>query len=211
MFLAARQNLPTSAALFEAMQPDALLVPTEVVAHEVYAQLSTPLLWRFIQRLPAEGDAWAEEVIRRLRFSCGHRLPALWKVRLDADQAPALQPLLASGEVRLGDLLRSPEDRERRLKVVPLLLLHERRGRADPGRGRRARRGATSCCSRGTPPSGARWSARWWWTRVRRTCCRTGGSRPAGSGAGWPGPSPSASGPRAPSEAERDEVGSRRG
>ena len=125
LFLAARQNLPTSAALFEAMHTDALLVPTEVVAHEVYAQLSTPLLWRFIQHLPAQGDDWAEEVTRRLRFSCGLRLPALWKVRLDAGQAPALQSLLPSGEVRLGDLLRSPEDRDRQLKVVPLLLLHE--------------------------------------------------------------------------------------
>jgi len=125
LFLATRQNLPTSAALFEAMDPDALLVPTEVVAHEVYAQLSTPLLWRFIQRLPAQGDAWAEEVTRRLRLSCGLRLPALWKIRLDADQAPALQSLLDSGRVRLGDLLRSPEDRDQRLKVVPLLLLHE--------------------------------------------------------------------------------------
>jgi voltage-gated potassium channel len=124
LFLAARQNLPTSAALFAAMQPDALLVPTEVVAHEVYAQLSTPLLWRFIQELPAQGDAWAEEVIRRLRFSCGHQLPALWKIRLDDDQAPALQSLLPSGRVHLGDLLRSPEDRDRQLKVVPLLLLH---------------------------------------------------------------------------------------
>jgi voltage-gated potassium channel len=125
LFLAARQNLPTSAALFEAMDPDALLVPTEVVAHEVYAQLSTPLLWRFIQRLPAEGDAWAADVTRRLRDSCGHQLPALWKIRLDADQAPALQGLLRSGKVRLGDLLRSPEDRDSRLDVVPLLLLHD--------------------------------------------------------------------------------------
>ena len=125
LFLAARQNLPTSAALFEAMRPDALLVPTEVVAHEVYAQLSTPLLWRFIQRLPVQGDAWAEDVTSRLRSSCGHQLPALWKIRLDADQAPALQPLLKAGTVRLGDLLRSPEDRDRRLKVVPLLLLHD--------------------------------------------------------------------------------------
>ena len=49
LFLAARQNRPTSAALFEAMKVDALLVPTEVVAHEVYAQISTPLLWRFIR------------------------------------------------------------------------------------------------------------------------------------------------------------------
>ena len=133
LVLAARQNLPTSAALFEAMHPDALLVPTEVVAHEVYAQLSTPLLWRFIQRLPGQDDAWAAEVIARLRTSCGHELPALWKVALDGDQAPGLRRYLPAGRVRLGDLLRSPDDRERALQVVPLLLLRGQEAILTPG------------------------------------------------------------------------------
>ena len=123
LFLAARQNRPTSAPLFEAMHLDALLVPTEVVAHEVYAQISTPLLWRFIQGIPAEGTEWAEQLVQRLVHNCGRELPALWKVKLDAEQAPALQRLLAEDRVVLADLLRSPEDRERLLKVVPLLLL----------------------------------------------------------------------------------------
>jgi voltage-gated potassium channel len=123
LFLAARQNRPTSAALFEAMRVDALLVPTEVVAHEVYAQVSTPMLWRFIQEMPARGDQWAADLIQRLRHNCGHELPALWKVKLEREQAPALAGWLAEGKVFLGDLLRSPEDRERRLRVVPLLLL----------------------------------------------------------------------------------------
>jgi Trk K+ transport system NAD-binding subunit len=125
LFLAARQNQPTSAALFEAMRVDALLVPTEVVAHEVYAQISTPMLWRFIQEMPAQGDQWAAGLIERLRHNCGRQLPALWKVKLDREQAPALQDWLAEGRVVLGDLLRSPEDRERRLRVVPLLLLRD--------------------------------------------------------------------------------------
>jgi voltage-gated potassium channel len=125
LFLAARQNRPTSAALFEAMRVDALLVPTEVVAHEVYAQVSTPMLWRFIQEMPARGDQWAADLIRRLQQNCGHELPALWKVKLDRDQAPALDGWLAEGRVVLGDLLRSPEDRDRRLRVVALLLLRD--------------------------------------------------------------------------------------
>ena len=75
LFLAARQNRPTSAALFEAMRVDALLVPTEVVAHEVYAQISTPLLWRFINEMPARGDEWAADLIHRLRINCGRELP----------------------------------------------------------------------------------------------------------------------------------------
>jgi voltage-gated potassium channel len=123
LFLVARQNQPTSAALFRAMQVDALLVPTEVVAHEVYAQVSTPMLWHFIQNMPAQGDRWAADLIQRLRDNCGRELPALWKVKLDPDQAPALVGWLAEGRVIQGELLRSPEDRKRRLRVVPLLLL----------------------------------------------------------------------------------------
>ena len=125
LFLTARQNQPTSAALFEAMRVDALLVPTEVVAHEVYAQISTPMLWRFIQEMPARGDQWAADLIQRLRYNCGSELPALWKIKLDREQAPALGGWLAEGRVVLGELLRSPEDRERRLRVVPLLLLRD--------------------------------------------------------------------------------------
>jgi Trk K+ transport system NAD-binding subunit len=125
LFMAARQNRPTSAALFQAVRVDALLVPTEVVAHEVYAQVSTPMLWRFIQEMPARGDQWAADLIRQLRINCGRELPALWKIKLDNEQAPALGGWLAEGRVVLGDLLRSPEDRDRRLRVVPLLLLRD--------------------------------------------------------------------------------------
>ena len=123
LFLVGRQNRPTSGGLFDALRVDALLVPTAVIAHEVYAQISTPLLWRFIQQLPAQGEQWAAELIERLRHNCGRELPALWKIRLDSAQAPALSGWLDTGEVVLDQLLRSPEDRERRLEAVPLLLL----------------------------------------------------------------------------------------
>ena len=123
LFVAARQNQPTSAALFTAMDVDAVLVPTEVVAHDVYAQLSTPLLWRFLRELLDQGDDWAAEVVRRLTAACGTHLEPLWKVVLDEQEAPALGGWLARGELTLGDLLRSPADRDQRLDAVPLLLL----------------------------------------------------------------------------------------
>ena len=87
---------------------DALLVPTEVVAHEVYAQISTPMLWRFIQEMPARGDQWAADLIQRLRYNCGSELPASRKIKLDREQAPALGSWLTEGRVVLGDPLRSP-------------------------------------------------------------------------------------------------------
>src|SRR3712207_756113 len=105
------------------MELDALLVPTEEIAHEVYAQLSTPLLWRFLRAMPALGDDWAAQLVERITDVCGEHLQALWKVRLTEREAPALDEWLATGEARLGDLLRNPEDRDQLLHTVPLLVL----------------------------------------------------------------------------------------
>ena len=125
LWVAARQNLPTSESLFAVMEVDALLVPTEVVAHEVFAQLSTPLLWRFLQEVPALGDAWAADLLDRMVGRCGQELPVLWKIRCTpagdagADRLAALRP------ARLGDLLRDPDDRDRQLPVVPMMVLRD--------------------------------------------------------------------------------------
>jgi len=125
LFVAARQNRPASAPLFAAMDIDALLVPTELIAHEVYAQLSTPLLWRFLREMPAQGDAWAAALIDRLQQLCGTHLQTLWKLRLTRQEAPTLGGWLASGSARLGQLLRNPENREEPLHAVTLLVLRD--------------------------------------------------------------------------------------
>jgi voltage-gated potassium channel len=108
--------------MFGAVDLDALLVPAEVVAHEVYAQLSTPLLWRFVREMPARGDDWADSVVGRLTNLCGKHLQSLWKVRLSAAEAPALRSIFAQETLRLGDLLRSPDDRDDRLHAVVLIV-----------------------------------------------------------------------------------------
>ncbi|HEX6936311.1 MAG TPA: potassium channel family protein [Actinomycetes bacterium] len=123
LFVTARQNEPSSAPLFQAMSVDSVLVPTELVAREALARLADPLLWQFLQVVPAMGDAWAAQIIDRLTSHCGHRAPVFWQVRLDADEAPTLMRWLAAGDARLGEVLRSPEDRERRLDAVPLMVL----------------------------------------------------------------------------------------
>jgi voltage-gated potassium channel len=122
LFIVARQNRPASAPLFAAMEIDALLVPAEVVAHEVYAQLSTPLLWRFLREMPAQGDAWAAELTDRLTRLCGQQLQALWKVRLTPAEGPSLRAWLDSGDARLGQLLRNPENRDEPLHAVVLVV-----------------------------------------------------------------------------------------
>jgi voltage-gated potassium channel len=123
LFVAARQNRAASAPLFAVMDVDFLLVPAEMVAHEVFAQLSTPLLWRFLQQVPRQDDRWAVELVERITAHCGRELANLWKVRLNAGEAPAIVGWLRSGEARLGDVLRDPDGREERLAVVALMVL----------------------------------------------------------------------------------------
>lgn len=123
VYLAGRQNRATSSALFDAMGLNARLVPSEVVAHEVYARISSPLLWRFLQLLPDQDDAWSEALVTRLVTECGHTLPVLWRIDLGAERTPAIMSALNAGTVRMGDLLRRPEDRSGLLRVVPLLLV----------------------------------------------------------------------------------------
>ncbi len=125
LWVAARQNRPTSQSLFAVMGVDALLVPTEVVAHEVFAQLSTPLMWRFLQEVPALGDRWAADLLSRMTGRCGELLPTLWKIRFCVQETPALTGWLESGQARLGDLLRDPDDREEQLPVVPMMVLRD--------------------------------------------------------------------------------------
>jgi voltage-gated potassium channel len=124
LFVAARQNQQASAPLFAAVEVDSLLVPAEVVAHEVYAQLATPLLWRFIREMPARGDDWADRLIGRLTHLCGKRLQSIWRIQLNDVGAPALRGLKDDMPV-LGDVLRSPDDREERLAAVVLLVVRE--------------------------------------------------------------------------------------
>jgi voltage-gated potassium channel len=125
VFVVARQNRAATAPLFAAMEVDALLVPTELVAHEVYAQVSTPLLWRFLQEVPAMGDAWAGAVVDRAGELCGPRLDVMWKVCLDGREAPALQAWLAAGDAQVGAVLRDPADRQEVLAALVLMVLRD--------------------------------------------------------------------------------------
>jgi voltage-gated potassium channel len=125
LYIAARQNRPDNAPLFAAMAANWLLVPSEVVAREIYAQLSTPLLWRFLQDMPARGDEWAAQIVDRLHDHCGRHLDSVWKVTLARREAPALESWLRTGDARLGDLMKAPHDRSRPLAAVPLLLLRD--------------------------------------------------------------------------------------
>lgn len=122
LFRVARQNGSANAALYRALDVDLVLVAADVMLHEALARLSNPLLLAFLQQVPQQGEAWSAGLLARLTVTCGTRLPHLWRVRLSADEAPALRPWLEEGSVTLADLLRRPEERTRPVPAVVLML-----------------------------------------------------------------------------------------
>ncbi len=120
--LVGRQNDKANDPLFAATNINLVLVPQDVVAHEVLALLGSAELVRFLHEIPARSDAWAADLLARLQERCGAASLITWQVGLTADDGAAtLLPWLGSGDARLGDLMRSPSDRARSIEAVVLM------------------------------------------------------------------------------------------
>jgi len=123
IYIVARQNRPTNAALFGAMDLDLTMVPSRVVAEEAIARIGTPNLNHFLQALPRHDDAWAAGLIERIVAASGEGSPDLWSVAITPAGAPALCRAMAGSPVTVADLLRDPLDREQSLPATALMLM----------------------------------------------------------------------------------------
>lgn len=124
-YVVAMQNHVANSALYEAVGVDLRVVPAEVIGHEILARLASPVLMRFLPEVPHQGDEWARQTVGRLVQHSGRRTPHLWGIALTAEDAPAVHAWVDAGEVTVGDLLRSPRDRDQGLDAVALTLLRD--------------------------------------------------------------------------------------
>jgi len=122
-----RQNLQANQALFDAFESDFTVVPSQIIARECLAILATPLLVPFLNQIKQRGEPWARTLLNQLTGRFGWEAPAVWSVRVNAAQAPALLRLLmpAGPTVMLGDLLRDPRDRAQALECQVLYLTRD--------------------------------------------------------------------------------------
>ncbi|MCG3144330.1 MAG: hypothetical protein HONDAALG_01749 [Gammaproteobacteria bacterium] len=125
LFVVIRQNSAANQVLFDAFDADLVMQPSEIIARACLAQLTTPLLMRFLQHVKRQRDHWADNVILRLRERVGEATPHIWDVRVDVAEAEAVVPWLRSqpASVRLADLLHDPRQRRESLQCEALLLL----------------------------------------------------------------------------------------
>ena len=125
LYVVLRQNLHANRALFEAFRGHLVMVPSEIIAHEIFALITTPLMSRFLRIVKEKDNLWADALAQRLLGEVGADISAAWSVRIDRTGAPAVLAAVgvAGAEVALEILLHDPRVRDRIVAAVPLLLV----------------------------------------------------------------------------------------
>jgi Trk K+ transport system NAD-binding subunit len=127
IFLVVRQNHHHNEVLFNAADADLVMQPTLVGARRILFLLTAPLLKALFERMRESqlnsDDDFVHHVLNDLRNHVGDARPHLWTAEISRDSAPALAGLVEDGRaVSLGELLRDPTDRDKRLPCVPLVM-----------------------------------------------------------------------------------------
>lgn len=123
LFVILRQNQYVNHALFDAFDSDVNVVPSEIIAHECLAVLTTPLLVPFLDDMKRRDEQWCRTLLERLTGTYGWEVPTVWSERINLSRAPALyRRLMRSESVTLHDLRRSAHDRNTGLECEILLL-----------------------------------------------------------------------------------------
>lgn len=126
LFMVARQNEHQNDPLFRAAQLDLLMQRGSVIAHKIFALLTTPLLTEFLDLARKQGNDWANQLISRLGGIIGDEAPETWGLAITPAEAPAIYAGMAAGhQVTVGDLWRDPRNRDDRLPGIVLLLKRE--------------------------------------------------------------------------------------
>lgn len=125
IFIVMRQNERKHNPLFDAVRVDLGALSGHMVAAEVLRIIRAPQLSYFLRLARQEDETWAGALLDRLREAVGDETAESWSVPIDEQHAPAVVAALRGGcTVTVGDLMRAPDNRDLRLRAVPLLVQH---------------------------------------------------------------------------------------
>ena len=127
LFMVARQNLTTNNIIFQAAQLDLIMRRGSVIAHKIFAVITTPLLADFLRLARPQSNDWANQLINRIGALAGGEVPQISALSITEDATPALCAGIRRGDqVALAELSHDPRERQQTLLAFPLLL---KRGR----------------------------------------------------------------------------------
>lgn len=121
LYLSVRQESHRTGPLVTAFDFDSVLIPSEIVAREALTRVVAPVYWRVLRFVTRQKDEWAEAMLARIRDACGDTIPNTTLLHIDTIDAPAMARWLSKGgRLRLGDVLRHPDDRAP-IAAIPLV------------------------------------------------------------------------------------------
>lgn len=119
VFLSVRQTFRSNEPLLDAFSPESVFLPSRMVTSEIMARITTPAFWQFLEHVREQDDIWSLGLMRTLVSLVGDGSPASKRCAITNAQAPAVaRRLTGGGCVRIGDLLRDPDDREANVPVI---------------------------------------------------------------------------------------------
>ncbi len=128
LFVVLRKNLRRNDPLFSAFGADVTMQPSDIIAHECLAILTTPLLSRFLTLCRAQDNDWGNQVISRLSAIIGETTPGNWDVNITQTHAPAVyHQLQHKKQIKIQHLQRDPANWSETLATLPLLLVRKQR------------------------------------------------------------------------------------
>lgn len=127
LFTVLRQNVRANDVIFNAVQSDLIMQRGSIIAHKIFAVITTPVLADFLRLARRHDDDWANQLISRIGGITGDEAPHVWMLSLEEEAAPAIAIALAQGEIiTVNNLLTNPHDYTDTLPMIVLLI--KRRG-----------------------------------------------------------------------------------
>jgi Trk K+ transport system NAD-binding subunit len=123
LFTVVRQSERSNTPLFRALHPDIATLSGYIVAAEVLRIIRAPQLSYFLRLARHQDAAWADALLARMREQIGNEVVDSWSLEIGSASTPTVNERLRSGRaVRLGKLLRAPDNRDLHVAAVALLL-----------------------------------------------------------------------------------------
>ncbi|MDR2895798.1 MAG: NAD-binding protein [Propionibacteriaceae bacterium] len=125
VFIVVRQQSHSRLPLLEAFQPDSVFFPPALVTQRAIITLITPYLWDLAQWLIEAGEQACQALTSSLveRLGSGPLIPS--RLTISEQSTPAVVHWLDYQPLSMSALFRSPQDWQRPLSAMPLLLARQ--------------------------------------------------------------------------------------
>lgn len=128
IFTVARQNERENATIYQAAHLNLVMQRSEIITRRILTLITTPLIIDFLELSQKQQDSWANRLASTISGLVNDQVPQTWSISVDARHTPALVETLNSGQkIKVGYLLRNPDDHRENLACILLMAKRNRR------------------------------------------------------------------------------------